>query len=258
MADNQVTSNGNTNVYLILANGIADYKAPTAEEIAAGLNITNAIAWEGTTFPTASDSEDQEDRSLMDRGNASSRGADQYEATLALFYPKDNQDMESLYGKVYNLLRVPRVPLYIVTKVLQGTEGTPTNAVAGDWVSVYRFLSDGWSDDVEGDTSKKYVINMLTQGDVAIYTQVKNASAIEVTNASGSDSIGVAEHAVLRATMGGKPATQAVSWKSSNPAVASVSPNGVVTGVSVGTAEITASHAAATPSTALMITVASL
>jgi len=256
MADEQITSNGNVTIWLVLANGIADYKAPTAEEINAGLNVTNAVAWEGTTFPAATDSDDQDDRSLLDKGNATTRGTAQYEATLELFYPKDNTDTESDYGKAYNMLRVPRVPLYIITRVLQFPEGTVTPAAAGEWVSVYRFLSDGWSEDIEGDTGKKYAVSMLTQGELAVYTQVKNSSAIMVTNETGSESIGVGDHAVLSATMGGKPATHTVNWATSDSSIATVTQNGVVTGVSAGTASITATHAAAADSEPISFTVA--
>ena len=96
---------------------------------------------------------------------------------------------------------------------------------------------------------------MLTQGDVAIYTQVKNSAPITVTNASGSASGAVGSYVVLRATMGGKRATNAVTWESSNLNVATVSKNGVVTRQAPGTAQITAKHVAATTSTPLTITV---
>ena len=253
--DQQLTSNGNTTVWLVLGNGIADYRSPTAAEINAGIDITPAIAWEGTTFPTASDSDDVDDRSLRDRGNATSRGAAQYEATIAMFMPDNNLDTSSDYGIAYNTLRVPRVPLYIVTRVLQAPEGQHKDAEAGEWVSVYRFLSDGWTDDIEGDDSNKYVVGMLTQGDVAVYTQVKNTTPITVTNASGSGSLSAGSRVVLRATMGGKRATHAVTWKSSNVAVVTVSKNGVGTSVAKGTADITAEHPAADTSTPITITV---
>lgn len=158
MADEMVTSNGNVSVWLVPANGIADYRSPTAQEINAGLNVTAAIAWEGTTFPTSSGSDDVDDRSLLDKGNATGRGAAQFEAALNFFYPKNLLDETSDYGKTYNMLRVPRVPLYIVTRVLQGVTGEVTPAQEGDWISVYRFITDGWTDDVEGDDSYKYAI----------------------------------------------------------------------------------------------------
>ena len=252
--DEKFTSNGNTTVWLIPATGIADYRSPTPAEINAGLDVTPAIAWEGTTFPTASDSEDMDDRSLRDKGNATTRGAASYEAVLNLFYPKDLQDTTSDYGKAYQMLRVPRVPVYVVTRVGQSPEGKHKDAAAGEWISVYRFVSDGWTDDFEGDDSNKYAIGMLTQGEVAVYTQVKNASPVMVTPATAT--VGVGGHAILRATLGGKRATQVVEWVSSNPSVATVSPNGVVTGVKAGSATVTASHpAASAASTATAITV---
>ena len=252
--DEKFTSNGNTTVWLVPATGIAEYRSPTSAEINAGLDVTPAIAWEGTTFPTASDSEDMDDRSLRDKGNATTRGAASYEAVLNLFYPKDLQDTTSDYGKAYQMLRVPRVPVYVITRVGQSTEGEHKDAAAGEWISVYRFISDGWTDDFEGDDSNKYAIGMLTQGEVAIYTQVKNASPVTVTPATATVSVG--DSAVLRATLGGKRATQVVEWVSSDPSVATVSPNGVVTGVKAGSATVTASHpAASAASTAAAITV---
>ena len=248
------TSNGNTTVWLIPATGIVNYKSPTPVEINAGLDITPAIAWEGTTFPTASDSEDVDDRSLRDKGNATSRGVASYEAVLNLFYPKDLKDTVTDYGKVYQMLRVPRVPVYVVTRVGQTTEGRHKDAAAGEWISVYRFVSDGWTDDFEGDDSNKYAIGMLTQGEVAIYTQVKNASPVAVTPTTGSIAVGA--YLALRATLGGKRATQVVEWVSSNPSVAEVSSNGIVKGIKAGSATITASHpAASAASTAVTITV---
>lgn len=255
--DKKIISNGNVTVWVIPASGIADYKAPTAAEINAGIDITDSIAWESSTFPASTGSEDQDDRSLRDKGNASSRGAAQFEATLNLFRPKDKSDLTTDYGKAYDFFRTPGVPVYLVTRVLQAPEGQHKDAEAGEWVSVYKFLTDSWADDFEGDDSVKYTIGFLTQGEVEVYTQVKNATPVTVTNASGSGNVAVGEHVVLRAELGGKRATQAVEWYSSAPDKASVSPNGVVTGVAAGTADITASHpAASAASTAVKITVA--
>lgn len=251
------TSNGNARVYILPVSGLANYQSPTAAELAAALDVSPSIAWDGTTFPSATDSEDVEDRSLLDKGNATSRGAASFEATLNFFYPENNLDAASDFGKAYQMLRVPRVPVYVVTMVSQAPEGEyGVFPEAGDWISVYRFISDGWTDDIEGDDSRKYAISFLTQGELMVYTQVKNATPVTVANASGSATLGVGDHIVLRATLGGKRATQTVKWASSDITKATVSPNGVVTGVAVGTANITASHpAASAPSTAVAVTV---
>lgn len=255
MADLKVTSNGNTTVWLVPVASIADYRSPTAAELNTnGIDVTAAIAWDGTTFPTASESDDIDDRSLRDKGNATTRGAAQFEATLNFFYPKVLSDTTSDFGKAFQFLKTPGVPVYVVTRVLQTTTGVHTDAAAGQWISVFRFVTDAWTDDIAEDDSYKYAISFLTQGDVAVYTQVKNASAVTTTPAS---TLAVAVGAVspIRATLGGKRATQVVDWSSSAPGVATVSQNGVVKGISAGTATITASHPAATAAATVTVTV---
>ncbi len=254
--DKRIISNGNVTVWVVPAAGIADYEAPTATEINAGLDVTDALAWDASTFPAATASDDQDDRSMRDAGNATTRGVAQFEASLNFFRPKTKGDTASDYGKAYEFFRIPGVDVYLITRILQGPEGRHKDAAAGEWISVYKFVTDGWTDDFEGDDSVKYAVGFMTQGEVITYTQVKNSAPVEVTNASASTSVDVGDHIVLRATLGGKRATQVVEWSSSAPNIATVSGNGVVTGVAAGTASITADHpAASAPSKAISVTV---
>lgn len=249
MADEKVTSNGNIDVWAILATDVADINSPTATEINTdGVRVTEAIAWEGTTFPTASESNDIDDRSLNDRGNATTRGFAQFEATLNFFRPRDVKDTVSDYGKAFQLFKQTRVPILLVTRVAQRvTGGVGSPAAAGQWISVYRFITGSFVDDTEGEDSYKYAVSFMPQGELAINTQVKNATPISLTAASTSVAVG--GHTTIRAVLGGKRATQAVIWNSSDDSVATVSQNGVVTGVSAGSANITATHPAATGAT---------
>lgn len=247
-------SNGNVTVWAVPAAGITDFRAPTPAEINAGLDITDAIAWESTTFPSATESEDVDDRSLRDKGNASTRGAASFEADLNLFYPKVKGDVTSDYGKAYNFFKRPGVPVYLVTRVLQAPTGEHKDAEKGEWVSVYRFITDGWTDDFEGDDSVKYAVGFLTQGEVILYTQVKGG-ALAVDNLSGGSSVAVGESIVLGATLDGKPATRVVNWSVDDPTVARVSGNGVVTGIASGAVDIEVSHPAAASSETLSVTV---
>lgn len=247
-------SNGNVTVWAVPAAGIADFKAPTPAEINAGLDITDAIAWESTTFPSATDSEDLDDRSLRDKGNASTRGAAAFEADLNLFYPRVKGDTTSDYGKAYSFFKKPGVNVYLVTRVLQAPTGEAKAAKVGEWISVYRFITDGWTDDFEGDDSIKYAVGFLTQGEVVVYTQVKGG-ALALENLSGGSTVAVGESIVLGATLDGKPATRVVDWSVDDSTVARVSGNGVVTGVSSGSADVKISHPAATASKTLSVTV---
>lgn len=246
MADEKVTSNGNVDIWAVPAINIANYLSPTAAEINGGTRLTPAVAWDGTSFPANTDSNDIDDRSLEDRGNTQGRGFAQFEATLSLFRPVPG-DTTSEAALAWNLLKTPRIGVYIVTRVLQRTEGVATPAAAGQWISVYKMISDTVNDDTEGEDSYKFVVDFLPQGELSVYTQVKNAGPVVLTALGPLTTVG-AKTPVL-AELGGKWATQVVEWSSSNEAVATVSQNGVVEILATGTASITATHPAATGAT---------
>lgn len=252
--DTKATSNGNLTVWVVPTINIADYNSPTPTEVNTyGLDVTDAIAWEGTTFPANTDSNDISDRSLRDKGNATSRGFAQFEATLALFRPQAS-DTTSIAAQAWALLKAPRTDFYMVTRILQSTEGVASPLAAGDDISVYRFKSDTVNDETSGENSYKFIVSFLPQGELAVHTQAKNATPVTLTPLTLALAVGA--HGTVRATLGGKRATQIVTWASSAPTVATVSPNGVVTGISAGTANITATHVAATgATTACVVTV---
>lgn len=257
MADLKVTSNGNVEIWAVPVAGIANIAAPTATEINAGIVLSNAVAWEGSDFPANDESNDVDDRSILDKGNATSRGFAQFGATLAFFRPVQG-DTTSEYALAWTFFKTPRVPVILVVRVLQGTEGVHVNAAAGQWVTLYQFITDTVNDDTEGEDSYKYIVNFLPQGNLAVNTQVKNATPPTVTPSSLAltAATGANHSKTLRAVLGGKRATQVVTWTSANPAVATVSTNGVVTGVSAGSTTVTANHpSASAASTTVAITV---
>lgn len=252
--DEKVTSNGNVEVWAIPAASIADISALTAAEINAGVMLGDALAWDGVSFPANTGSNDVDDRSIRDRGNATSRGFAQFESTLSFFRPLPT-DTTSEAAVAWNFFKTPRVPTVLVTRVLQAPEGVATDAAAGQWYSAYEFMSDTVNDQTEGENSVKYIVSFMPQGSLAVYSMVKIATAPILSKSTMALAVGDVEP--VRATLDGKRATQVVTWLSSNPAVATVSPNGVVKAVSTGTANITATHPAASgPSTACAVTVA--
>jgi len=260
MADEKVFSDGFVDAIVIRQNQLTDPSAPLITEVNTnGLNVSVALAWDGTTWPNNTDSDDLDDRSVKDAGNAQSRGDAQYEAVFNFFYPRDRADVSTEFGQVRQFMRdaANRIPVYVITRLVQTTQYQTTPLVAGDLVSVFKMVTDVNSDDTEGDDSNKYAITLLPQGGVWPYTQAVAASkgAITVTAPNGLPNAVGAKRA-LRATLNGKRMTNQVTWSSSNPAVASVSPNGVVTGVSAGSANIVAEHPAGTASTAQAVTIA--
>lgn len=256
MADERFVGNKNVDIWWIDEGDYADADALTAAEINGGLRLTPAVAWDGTTFPAATDSDSDSDLGLWDDANATSRGAMQFDAAMNYFFPKDLTENVTDYGKVYQQFRKLGLRGVLVTRISQLTAtGTTTPAAAGQWISVYKAITDGYQTDLEGDDSYKYAISYLPQGLVKVNTQVKNAGKIVLSRLSTAGSVAAGAKVVLKATMGSHYATQVVDWHSDNQAVAAVSQNGVVTAVASGTANITASHPSSLTSDPHAITV---
>lgn len=252
MADTKAQSNGNVTVWWVPAAGIADYRSPTAAEINAGVDLTDAIAWDGFELG-ASDSNDVDDRSLRDLGNAVTRGFQQFAATIPFFRSANPQDPTSDYTIAFETFREPRVYGYLITRVLQVAPSTAVPAAAGEWISVFKFVGDYIADDTEGEDSYKFTVGFLPQGEIKVYTQVK--TALPVVVAPATLALDVDEAGLLTATLGGKSITQGAAWTTSAPNVAQVTPNGVVIGLSAGTATISANHPAATGAGTSVVTV---
>lgn len=260
MADEKVFSDGYVDAIVIRQSQLTDPSAPLITEVNThGINVSLALAWDGTTWPNNTDSDDLDDRSVKDSGNAQSRGDAQFEATLNFFYPKDRANTTDTFGKVRAFMKdaASRIPVYVITRLIQTTPNTITPLAGGDLVSVFQMITDVNADDTEGDDSVKYAITLLPQGGVWPYTQAVEAvkTAITVTAPDGLPTTAGAKKA-LRAVLNGKRVTNQVTWTSSNPAAATVSSNGVVVGVAPGTANITASHPAGTTSAAQAVTIA--
>lgn len=252
MADEKVQSNGNVTVWWVPAAGIADYRSPTAAEINAGEDLTDAIAWDGFELG-ASDSNDVDDRSLRDLGNAVTRGFQQFTASIPFFRSANPDDPTSDYTIAFETFREPRVYGYLITRVLQVPASTETPASAGEWISVFKFVGDYIADDTEGEDSYKFTVGFLPQGEIKVYTMVK--TAVPVVVAPSTLALAVDGKGLLTATLSGKSITQGAAWTSSAPAVAQVTPNGVVVGLSPGTATISANHPAASAAGTSTITV---
>lgn len=249
MADEKVQSNGNVTVWWVPAAGIADYRSPTAAEINDnGIDLTDAIAWENFDLG-ATESNDIDDRSLRDLGNAVTRGFAQFGATLSFFRSLNPDDPTSDYTIAFETFRNPRVHGYLITRVLQVAPNTHVDAAPGEWISVYKVVGDYLANDTEGEDSYKFTVGFLPQGQIKVNTQVKNTTPVAVAPATLTVAVG--EYVLATATLGGKSITQGARWVSASPNIATVTPNGVIQGIASGTAVITADHPAATgPGTA--------
>lgn len=228
-------------------------KAPTAAILGAGVQLSPAIAWQDFALG-ATDSDDVEDRGITDPGNAVTRGFANFEGTLSFFRDANPGDTSSDYVTAFETFRTPRTYGYLVMRVAEKKWDEPW--AAGDRVSVFRFVADIVTDDTEGDDSVKFTVSFLPQGLLYPYTVVKGSPASAIAGVPTTDTATVGDVDVLAPTLDGKDIRAISTYTTSNPAVATVSANGVRTAVGAGTATITVNHPAATAPVTQTLTVA--
>lgn len=239
----KITSNEYVKIAWVLDASMTpdEAKAPTAATLNAAIDLSPAIAWQDFALG-ATDSDDVEDRGITDPGNAVTRGFANFEGTLSFFRDANPDDVSSDYVTAWETFKVPRTYGYMVMRVAEKKWDEPF--AAGDRVSVFRFVADVIVDDTEGDDAVKFTVTFLPQGLLYPYTMVDAAGAI--TGVAPTDTATVGESYILNPTLSGKNVRVGSTYSTADPAIASVSSNGVVTGLSAGTATITVDHPAAT------------
>lgn len=243
MADTRAFAGGLITYWWVPDGGIANINAPTPAEVNAGVNMSRAIAVDGTEVGPE-ESSDIDDRSIVDAGNAVEAGFDQYAAAITAFRPVDPSDTNDPYAVLYNLFKTQRVKGYIVKRRLVAYD---TAAAAGDVVSVFKVMSDYTANDTAGEDSVKLIVQFLPQGGMKVNTIVKSADPVVVTPSTVTYPTATVYPQVdpIVATLEGWDITQGTTWTSSDTDVATVSENGVITSVASGTATITATHPSA-------------
>lgn len=237
MTDVKVPASGNIRVWWALPNAFANWEAPTAAEINASLDVSDAISWNDFGFGLQA-SNTIEDPAITAIGKVIDRGATQYGGTVSMYYPRDFDDASSIYSQAYDALDQPRTVGYLVVRI-DGEESTPL-AENGDLVHVAKVMTDGYAESIVGEEAFRYTITFLSQGDIAVRTVVGGTAPVTPATLA----IDVAESLRLSATVGGRNYTNGVSWSSSDTTIATVSTTGVVTGIAAGSATVTATYEA--------------
>ena len=265
MTDIRYPISGNIRMWFVPENGLAIPAAPTVAEIAAGLDISDAVSWNDKDFGVQA-SNTVSDPAITAKGNVQNRGAAQYGGGLSMYYPKDRTDVTNKYKLVEDALGKPGILGYIIVRVdgveLSTTAGNASHpgtlAAAGDFVNVFKVETAGFAQAITGEEAFRYTISFLSKGFVKTLAIVRaSATAVPpvIVGTPGSGAVG--SKAIVTGTLIGRRYTRGLEWRSSAPAVASVSRNGVITRLSAGTANITATDPATnTPSTATVVTVA--
>lgn len=236
MTDIRVPASGNIRVWWALENAFVDFENPTAAEINACLDISDAISWNDFDFNLEA-SNQIEDPAITALGKVIDRGYTNWGGSISLYYPRSFDDATSTYSLAYDALDAPRTKGYMVIR-MDGEESS-TSAAAGDLVHVLKVMTDGYAEAITGEEAFRYTVTMLPQGDFAVRTVVAGVSAnlVVVTPATLASNAGDVD--VATATWGGRNYTNGLEWTTSDASVATVR-HGVITSVAAGSATITA------------------
>jgi hypothetical protein len=265
MTDIRFPISGNIRMWYVPVAGIANYQAPTIAEINAGIDISDAVSWNDKDFGVQA-SNTVSDPAITAKGNVADRGAAQYGGSLSLYYPKDRTDSSNKYKVVQDALDQPGTLGYIISRVdgsellvSGGTAAHPgTSIAAGDFVNVYKVETAGYGEAITGEEAFRYTVSFLPKGQVKTQAIVRtNATPVApvILGTPGSGAVGT--KTVVTATLIGRPYTRGLTWTALDTTKASVTNNGVITRIAVGSTTVTATDpATGTAATPVTVTIA--
>lgn len=262
MADTRLPASGALRVRWYAANAFLNPKYPTVTELNSGLDIADSISWNDYGFGVSA-SNTVNDPAITAKSNVADRGAAQYGGELSLYHPRVKGDVTNVHATTYAALKTPRTVGYIVisldgdlseTNTPLYTGGATRDFAAGDYIHVFKVITAAYSDAATGEDAFRYTINFLSQGELSVNT-VAGTGAATVAVTPSTLASGAGDVDAVTATVNGRPFTRGLRWTTSNPAVATVSQNGIVTSVGAGTATITATFEASGATDDVVVTV---
>lgn len=250
MTDTRVLSNQRVTVWIGADTAIVDYTAPKASEIAAMLNVSEAIRWNGFDLNIQASSTDT-DVSLTDAAGAKSRSYTNFGGHIAFFAPKVG-DTSSLLYTTRQLVKVPRTRLAVVVRTITLNS---VGAAAADEVNAYHVITDSNSYD-RGKVSYAYAINFKSLNDIGVNAILAPAAPVAVvTTPAATLAITTGTVKYITVKYQGSNVTKGATYVSSNPLIATVDKNGVVVGVLAGTCNITVTYPGSAAGTPIAVTV---
>lgn len=258
MANTKLLADGTSlTIWWALPNYAANPAKPTVAELNAARDITCDVAWDGFSFG-AQASNQTSDPSLCDVGNRQTRGFAQFGGSISIFLPNSYWplDVTNTTQGTFYALGTPLTMGYLIIradgrKTTAGVADAAKPAVAGDFVSIYKVQSDGYSMVNTGDVNFKTTITFLPQGDLYTNAIVDTAPTIvtpapigaaNLVSPTGKTPLGTywtgRQLAAAAGFWSGYPSW--FTWATSTPTTVSVDRNGVMLALAPGAFSVTA------------------
>lgn len=252
MTDISLESMGNVRFRWYPENGFANYKYPTVAELNAGLELEAVTIWDNFEIG-AQASETSDVIPIKAKAVSTRRAAANFGGSASFWYPGVKTDMDNAAALVYAAFKEINTPGYIVTSVDGeiGEAGQPASDFTfanGDYVSVYKVITDEWEDMITGEEAFYYTRQFLKYGALSVYT-VAGTGAPVIVSTPTTIASSVGDLDFITTTLNGRDWTRGVVYSSSDETVATVSATGVVKSLAAGNATITATLPGASVST---------
>lgn len=242
MTDERLASKGNVRFRYHPLNAFANPAWPTAAELNAGQELEAVTLWESFEVG-AQASETSDTASIKAKTAVARRAAANYGGSAAFWYPGNHTDMSNLASLVLAIMKQVNQPGFLSVSV-DGEIGEPGQPnidftyANGDYVSIFRIITDEWDDMITGEEAFYYTRNFLKNGFMRTYSVVSTAApALVATETSATLAVGAL--ASISGTINGRDWTRGLRYRSDDPDVLTVSPSGIVRGISAGTADVT-------------------
>lgn len=246
MANTKLPSAGNVTVRWALPGWAANPAKPTVAELNATLDVSESISWNDFAFGNQA-SNQVSDPAITDQGNTQSRGFAQFGGTVSFFYPRAYANAADANSNTFEALDQPRTLGYLLMRV-DGNITPDGNrlAIANDFWSVYKVISDGWADVVVGENSFRYTITFQPQGDLWVNAVVNTTVTLTASLNGGLTLTTTTKKPIIAYVTGRQLTTNGYpgwfTYSSSATNFATVDANGLVRGVAAGSATITVTH----------------
>ena len=250
MTDTRLASKGNIRFRFHPEGSFANPYWPTATEMNAGQELEGVTLWENFEIG-AQASETSDTASIKAKSAAARRAGANFGGTASFWYAGDATNLNNLATLVYLIMKEVNRPGYLSVSVDGeiGEAGQPSadfTYANGDYVSIYKIMTDEWEDSITGEEAFYYTRNFLKNGMMRTYTVVSDTVPVLTLVPTAVDGA-AGGLGSIKALVNGRDWTRGVRWTSDTLSVATVSPSGVVERVSVGSAEISASLPRANP-----------